>query len=189
MKQATRVLGRAFTTDPVFRWLLAGRPDLERRTTGLFGAFVDAAERTEGAEVLVGSHGTAAAIWRPPGRWRTSAADAVRSMPVMVSVLGSRIPRAMRLLHAVERQHPQEPHWYLEAIGVVPEVRGQGHGREVLTPVLDRCDEAGVPAYLESSNPRNLSFYARHGFRTMPALDLPEGCPIVTPMWREPVRR
>ena len=189
MTVAARILGRAFTTDPLFRWMLAGRPDPEPRMTALFGAFVDAAGRTDGAQVLVGSHGTAAAVWRPPSRWRTSTADVVRSAPVLLRALGPRIPRSLRVLHVLERQHPEQPHWYLEAIGVVPEARGHGHGREVLDPVLERCDAAGLPAYLESSNPQNLSFYERSGFRTMPPLDLPRGCPIVTPMWRDPVTR
>jgi len=43
-----------------------------------------------------------------------------------------------------------------------------------------------LPAYLESSNPRNLTFYERHGFRRMPLFPLPDGCPVITPMWRDP---
>ncbi len=46
------------------------------------------------------------------------------------------------------------------------------------------CDERGVAAYLESSNPRNEPLYARYGFEPRPAIALPDGGPRVTPMWR-----
>ena len=92
----------------------------------------------------------------------------------------------MSLLTRVEKHHPTEPHWYLEAIGCVPEARGQGVGGTLLEPVLARCDAEGLPAYLESSNPRNISFYERHGFATRPLFPLPPGCPVITPMWRDP---
>ena len=59
-------------------------------------------------------------------------------------------------------------------------------GARLLAPVLARCDRDGLPAYLESSNPRNLPFYERHGFVRRTAVPLPSGCPLVTPMWRDP---
>ena len=60
--------------------------------------------------------------------------------------------------------HPHEPHWYLNVVSTFPERQGRGLGAAVLQPVLDRCDADGVRAYLESSNPRNLSLYRRQGF-------------------------
>ena len=71
-------------------------------------------------------------------------------------------------------------------LGVVPAAQGTGTGGPLLQPVLDRCDAEGLPAYLESSNPRNWSFYARHGFVGGTPLDLPAGCPVVLPMRRAP---
>jgi GNAT superfamily N-acetyltransferase len=183
---AGTVLGCAFTTDPVWRWLLGGRGDAERRLTRVFTAFTSAAARKDGAQVLVRTDGNGAAIWLPPGGWKAPPADVVRSGPSLVRALGTASVRSLRLLVAVERQHPRAPHWYLEALGLVPQARGKGAGATLLQPVLDRCDDEGVPAYLESSNPRNLSFYARHGFVAGAPLEVPSVCPLSTPMWREP---
>jgi ribosomal protein S18 acetylase RimI-like enzyme len=183
---AGAVLGRAFTTDPVFGWLLAGRGGLERRLTYVFGAFAAAALRKPNPQVLVTPDRTAASIWLPPHGWRAPVSELVRYGPQLVRAFGSRVPRALGLLSLVEKHHPAEPHWYLEAIGTVPEARGRGIGPTVLTPVLDRCDDERVPAYLESSNPRNIPFYERHGFVAMPLFALPAGCPVITPMWRDP---
>jgi len=183
---AATVLGRAFTTDPVFGWLLHGRSDLARRLTLVFGAFAAGVARKPSGEVLMTPEATAAALWLPPGGWKAPVSEILRHAPQLVRAFGAGTPRALNLLSTVERHHPTEPHWYLEAIGTVPEARGQGIGPKVLQPVLDRCDADGVPAYLESSNPRNIGFYERHGFVTRPLFPLPDGCPVITPMWREP---
>lgn len=183
---AGAVLGRAFTTDPVFGWILQGAGGLEHRLTLAFTAFSVGAARKPSAQVLVTPERTAAAIWLPPGEWRVPVRDVVGQMPRLLRAYGTRSVRALKLLSVVEKQHPTEPHWYLEAIGTVPEARGQGIGPRVLTPVLEKCDAAGLPAYLESSNPRNIGFYERHGFVKMPLFALPNGCPVITPMWRDP---
>lgn len=184
---AGQVLGRAFTTDPVFgEWLLGGRSDVEARLTRVFGGFVGAAERVGSGHVLVEPGRRSASVWRPPGQWKAPLSDLVRNGPMMLRAFGSRVPRSLRLLACVEKAHPREPHWYLEAIGTVPEAQGQGYGATVLAPMLERCDAEGLPAYLESSNQRNLPFYERHGFTAMPLFALPPGCPVITPMWRDP---
>jgi ribosomal protein S18 acetylase RimI-like enzyme len=47
------------------------------------------------------------------------------------------------------------------------------------------CDRDHVPAYLESSNPRNISFYERHGFESLGAIQVGSS-PTVVPMLRGP---
>ncbi len=63
-----------------------------------------------------------------------------------------------------------------------PERRGIG-GR-LLSFGVARVDAEGMPAYLESSNPRNIGLYERHGFRVTRVLDLPGGAPTATAMWK-----
>jgi GNAT superfamily N-acetyltransferase len=184
---AGAVLGQAFVDDPVFGWLLEGRSQLQQRLTLVFSAFAAAATRKPDAQVLVTAERTAASVWLPPGRWQTPAVEVLRHTPDLLRAFGPRVPRSLSLLSRVEKHHPAEPHWYLEAIGTVPHARGRGIGPTVLTPVLDRCDTDGIPAYLESSNPRNIPFYERHGFVRRPLFDLPRGCPAITPMWRDPL--
>ena len=41
---------------------------------------------------------------------------------------------------------PEEPHWWLHAVGTRPAARHQGLGAAVLQPVLERCDAERVPA-------------------------------------------
>jgi len=184
---AGAVLGRAFVDDPVMSWLLAGRSDRERRLSLLFGAFAIGAQHKPEGQVLVTPERTAAAVWLPPNAWKTPTKELIQQGPRLIRAFGPGVVRALSLLTRIEKHHPGEPHWYLEAIGTVPEARGRGIGPTVLAPILDRCDREGVPAYLESSNPRNIPFYERHGFvRRTAFTDLPPGCPTITPMWRDP---
>ena len=52
-------------------------------------------------------------------------------------------------------------------VGVAPAFQGQGYGRALLQPLLDQADREGVPVYLETAQPKNVSFYERLGFRVL----------------------
>ena len=81
--------------------------------------------------------------------------------------------------------HPrEEPHWYLAIIGVDPVRQGYGVGAALLRSRLRRCDEEGLPAYLESSKLENVPLYQHFGFHVTGTLGLPEGAPVVNTMWR-----
>lgn len=91
-------------------------------------------------------------------------------------------------MNVAARAHPRVPHWYLFAIGVVPEATGRGRGSALLEPVLACCDSERAPAYLEASTPDNARLYARFGFEPRDELELFPGV-RVRPMWREPRSR
>jgi GNAT superfamily N-acetyltransferase len=95
------------------------------------------------------------------------------------------LERLIILDAAMAAAHPHEPHWYLNVIGTVPERQGTGLGGRTMAPVLAICDADGLPAYLESSNPRNMTLYRRQGFEQTGEIPLPDG-PSLYPMWREP---
>ena len=86
------------------------------------------------------------------------------------------------------RYHPQEPHWYLYYLAPAPGRQGTGIGSALLRPVLRRCDEQGLPAYLEATSEQNRALYARHGFVDREQYALPDGPPLL-PMWRAPAER
>ena len=54
-----------------------------------------------------------------------------------------------------------------------------------MSHAVARSDKDGLPAYLESSNPKNISLYERHGFEVMGKIQVGAG-PLVTPMLRRP---
>lgn len=83
------------------------------------------------------------------------------------------------------RYHPSEPHWYLPLLGVDPYHHGKGLGSALLKQAITKFDTENVLAYLESSNPRNISLYLRHGFEALGTIEVSQFPPIF-PMIRKP---
>jgi ribosomal protein S18 acetylase RimI-like enzyme len=95
-------------------------------------------------------------------------------------------PRTVELFELLDAHHPQDPHYYLQFMGVRPECQGTGIGSALLRAVLDRCDVEGAAAYLEADE-RSKLLYAKHGFEATAEIKLPKG-PSFFPMWRAPRR-
>ena len=63
--------------------------------------------------------------------------------------------------------------------------QGKGLGSALLEHALATCDRHGVVAYLESSNPRNIPLYERHGFAQWGRIPVGSS-PTLVPMLRKP---
>ena len=175
----------AFHDDPVTEFAVpTGSPSRERRLEAFMGAAAKGSLK-RGSLFTTGDL-RAAAAWRPPGQWKVGLAEMLPAMPTMLYALRGRARLAMGMLTEIEKQHPTEPHWYLEVLGTRSSEQGRGLGSAVMAPVLARCDEDGVPAYLESSKEQNIPFYERHGFRVTKEIRPPGGAPVLWAMWREP---
>jgi ribosomal protein S18 acetylase RimI-like enzyme len=173
-----QTLTLAFAIDPPVRYLfstpaafLTGYPAFARAMGGP-GAAHGGAWLAEG--------GAAAALWRPPG----VEADSEALGELLGSMIeASKLPLMGELAEAVAQYHPHEPHWYLSMVGVDPARQGMGLGSAMLKAGLARVDADGLPAYLESSNPRNVPLYERFGFEVMGVIQ-PGDFPPLIPMLR-----
>lgn len=96
-----------------------------------------------------------------------------------------KLARVGRLDAAMKAHHPKEPHWYLSVLSVEPESQGLGHGSALIQPGLDRADEAGSGAYLETQREKNIGFYERFGFELVEKLVIDGELPVWL-MWRKP---
>jgi GNAT superfamily N-acetyltransferase len=111
----------------------------------------------------------------------------LRLLPGFVRWSGRFTPRILNALTKMDKVHPHDPpSWYLLGLATVKEHQGKGLGSALLSHMLTRCDTEGLPAYLESSNPRNVPFYARHGFVEREPIRFGDQGPVLTPMWRDP---
>jgi GNAT superfamily N-acetyltransferase len=134
----------------------------------------------------------AAAIWLAPGRYPWSASRQLRGAGWMLRVLRAD-PSSFRAFMKTgangARLHPTDPHWYLETMGVDPGAQRKGIGGRLLEPVLEIADGDGVDCYLETADPRNTDYYARHGFVVEnPAMQMVPGGPAHIAMRRRPRR-
>jgi GNAT superfamily N-acetyltransferase len=183
---AARSLARAFVDDPVMSWLFPDEPGRVHALERFFAIELDRVHLRTG-EVWTTDSATSAALWAPPGRWRVPVGTLLREGPSLLRVFGRRTLLGLRGLSRVEARHPRWPHWYLAILGTDPDWQGKGFGSAVMSPVLQRCDEESLGAYLESSKESNIPYYRRHGFEVVDEVDMPRG-PRVWLMWREPKR-
>lgn len=181
-------LARAFDDDPVSCYLFPRERTHLRRLERYFRWQFDHVfiPRGEGwtTEDLAG-----ASLWIPPARRMPSSVEALVQLATVLPILGRGTAKALRLLEQLDRVHPKTPHCYLGTIGTEPARQGEGIGSSLLGVVLDRLDDEGVPAYLESSKEENLAFYARHGFVVTGEVGhFGDGTPRIWLMWRDPGR-
>ena len=172
-------LARAFYEDPVTVWANPSERTRTRRVERFFLGRMRALLPHDLSYVAGDARG--AAVWSPPDAWQMGLRELLHDLPAFVS---PRTPMVLRGMHEVERLHPTDPHYYLAILGVDPPAQGEGLGSALLQPMLRRCDEEGVGAYLETSSERNVRFYSRHGFRVTDEVELPKG-PRMWLMWRD----
>lgn len=185
---AVASLARAFWPDPLFGFFTRDRV-AEHRTLPVFFAplFDDAAALGEVWAATADGRTVGSASWLPPGAMPRGLRRDLRIYRAVAAsvVVGRHRRAAVALLNEVDRRHPHEEHWYLVLLGVDPAWQRRGLGGRLLGPVLARCDEQGLPAYLETQKPENVAFYGRHGFTVRDEIHLP-GAPPVWLLWREP---
>ena len=105
-----------------------------------------------------------------------------------MGVIGQRAPIGIRVLSAIERAHPREPHHYLAVLGIDPPYQGRGLATRLLSPTLARADDEGLTAYLETAKESNVALYRRYGFEVTRDLRVGDAPPIWL-MTRPPRRR
>jgi GNAT superfamily N-acetyltransferase len=176
------VLADAFAADPVLNWMIpepALYPEFFRliiRDTFLPAGIMHLESEARGA-----------ALWLPPGRKLTVAPSfaVIRLFARLLLRSGPRpllrVPQQGRLF---ERHHPVEPHYHLVFVGARQAAQGRGVGSALLKQGTRICDQQHMPAYLESSNEKNVPLYQRHGFEVIAQENLPGGGPPAWFMWR-----
>ena len=180
MERAAAVIMLAFSTDPVARWVYPEPADYLRHFPEFIRGFAGVA--FENRTALVTDDLAGAALWLPPG----AHSDERLLMDLVEDTVSSAIREDLLLvMEAMSTYHPDEPHWYLPMIGVETRQQGRGIGAQLMRHALDRCDTDGIPAYLESSNPRNISLYERCGFVGLGTIQFGNSAPLF-PMVRWP---
>lgn len=177
------VMVLAFSTDPAARWTWRDPQQYLMHFPRFVRAFGSKAFANGSAYYIDGYAG--AALWLPP--------DVQPDEDVLIALLQGTASEqsqkhAFQVFEEMGRYHPSEPHWYLPLMGVDPFHQGRGLGSELMQHALIACDRDNKLAYLESTNPRNIPLYERHGFGVLGTIQVGESPPIF-PMLRKPRNR
>jgi GNAT superfamily N-acetyltransferase len=177
------ILGNAFTNDPAFNWVI---PD--RRLYARFFQLLAERLYLQHSLVFIDASHRGAAMWLPPGV-SAQVPPGLRQLWLVLRLVAHSgagiLKRLGEAQQVMDRHHPQQPHYYLHAIGARLENQGQGIGSALLKEVTRLCDQQQMPAYLESSSARNVELYQRHGFEVQAEQAIGQGGPPLFFMWRE----
>jgi ribosomal protein S18 acetylase RimI-like enzyme len=181
-----KILARAFNDDPMSNWIcLQDRHRKERiiRSMNLALHLV-----LPFGQIYTTKDQTGAAAWMPPGKTDFGFGQVLMLLSKGIRVTGIRHGISLLIVGLmIGKRRPKTPHWYLSLIGVEPSFQGKGIGCALLQPILNRCDQDHLPAYLETQKERNVSFYKHRGFEVKERLKLPYGAPDCFCMLREPL--
>jgi len=173
---AARALSNAFMKDPLQNYTF---PDDEERIAKSPAHF-SAALRCGllFGEVYMAENGEGASIWLKPGATEITPERAEASgFTALPAEIGEKaFERFFSVIGFGEQYHKMDvpgPHWYTMVVGVDPAFQGQGLGRALLQPVIDKAKAEGVPVYLETAQPANVSFYKKIGFDLLRELKEP----------------
>ena len=175
-------IGEAFAYDPTWCWAF---PDSEARLRYWQACATEALRyrwtfRTDSCEAV--------SIWIPPDGSEFSSQTEARLPALLEALVGRRAEEVGELIRRFGEAHPRtQPHYYLSLLGVADTHRGRGLGMALLRENLARIDAQSMPAYLESSNPKNNHLYESVGFVPVVSFTAPGDGPVVTGMWRDRV--
>ena len=174
------VVAMGFSTDPVARWMY---PDSHQYLTH-FPKFIRgfAGKAFESGSAYYAEGFAGAALWLPPDVHP----DEEAVIRLIEDTVSDRIKEDLfQVFEQMGAHHPEEPHWYLPMIAVDTFAQNRGYGSALMKYALAVCDREGFAAYLESTNPRNISLYVRFGFEIAGTIQVGSSPPIF-PMLRKP---
>ena len=183
-----KVLGEAFAPDPLFQWLFPDDATRLDATSAWLGLFVERYVSRSPIHVIAGDKVEAVAVWQAPGETALPIAVGPPSIGGLLGALlgPDRTAELGDALRAIGSVRPTRRHSYLQFLAVSPEHQGHGMGRRVIRPGMAAADAEAVGVHLETTNAKNLAFYASLGFEVSHEIRLEPGGPELWAMWKAP---
>jgi ribosomal protein S18 acetylase RimI-like enzyme len=171
--EIAETLARAFQTETGWSYVI---PDPKLRAERLAAAFHLFLQDEHRKGAVFGTDGIeAVTLWRGPGQAHDSLWDRTRLIVPFIQRLRFSIFRGLEVADLIEKHLPKEPVWYLHYAGCDPAHQGKGFGGAAIRAGLERADEDGLPAYLETADEHNIALYQSFGFAIKHSWQVPEG--------------
>ncbi|BAY86291.1 GCN5-related N-acetyltransferase [Calothrix parasitica NIES-267] len=186
IKKIAQILAESFMDDPSFKFTYGENVNKIRALVAFFELFVnDAIER---GEIVIAPEDQGVCIWYPESveifnkQFEQILIDVASTVYHFAGEESGK--RFEHLINTMGEKEPERTHCEVFFIGLKPEARGKGIGKNLIKPVLDYADKNQVGCYLVSSSYRNISFYKRHGFQKYCPIKISDSYSM-TGMWRD----
>ncbi len=169
-RQATRLLSEAFRDNPGSIAILSGiTPEKrEEKLRTLYSGVVDACIAYGVANaVICDGDLTGISLAYSPGSYPLSFLAWLRS-GIGAAFIGPRYTwRCAKFDSHIRKKHITVRHWYLYVLGVAPPFQGRGFAGKLLRNLSEHADREGMPCYLETDKPENVSLYQSFGYEIL----------------------
>jgi len=168
VEPAAQMMARAFQDDALYVHLLPEREQRLAMLPAIFGYRIRygvlngevyaTSQRLEGVAVWLHASSDGESLWPMlrAGGFSLFLKVGVPTVRRLLSLEAHTSRVRVRLM--------QRPHWYLSPIAVDPALKGRGHARRLLKPMLQRLDREKLPCFVATTNRRNVGIYERYGF-------------------------
>ena len=188
----TETITSAFLEDPLWSPVFGlsqpglAEPDRTRlvdRYRSWWRLFVDGA--FDNGSIWASEHCEAVAIWLLPGAAEFGPEQEAQAEDLITAMTVAEKSVLAELDSLFQAARPPQAHHYLTLLGTHRDHRGHGIGMALLEHTLTWVDTTGDAAYLESTNPANLTRYTSVGFEPLGGFAAAGGAHVTT-MWRPP---
>lgn len=100
----------------------------------------------------------------PPGQFPLPSARLRRQIGCLINQGGRAMDRWSEVSIDLGLYHPEERHWYLAVLGIVPWLHGRGLGSRLVEALVRMTRSDPCPIYLESDREASVRFYLARGF-------------------------
>jgi ribosomal protein S18 acetylase RimI-like enzyme len=171
IEQAAQVISQAFINDPLISFVLPFRRTRVKTLYKFFRAYGEVNIKNNRGygfgEPLQG-----VAYWKSPNQDNLSIS--VKSLTQFLPLLFTFYPigyfRAKAIFQKIDELHKSyadEPHYYLDNIGVIPNAQGKGVSSKLIRPILEMADSQKVITYTDTVTQSNVALYEHFGFQCM----------------------
>ena len=188
---AARVISQAFVEDPLCAFMLPFRRTRISTLLKFFRAYSEVNIKNQrgygSGEPLQG-----VAFWKFPDQEDLSIS--IKSLGKFLPLLFTMYPigyiRAKGILKQIDelyKKYANEPHFYLDNLGVLQSARGKGVSSSLIRPILEIADGRKTIVYTDTVTHTNVPIYEHFGFQSMEEVSV-KGTGITVWALRRPVQ-
>ena len=177
VEEAAQVISQAFVDDPLISFILPFRATRIKTLLKFFRAYGEISIKNKRG-YGVGEPLQGVAYWEFPGQ--ESMSVSVKSLGKFLPLLFTMYPigyfrakAALNQLEIMHKKYADEPHFYLDNLGVLASARGKGLSSKLIRPFLEMADSQKVIAYTDTVTPANVPLYEHFGFECVEQSPIP----------------
>ena len=188
---AAKVISQAFVDDPLCSFILPFRRTRVKTLYKFFRAYGEVSIKNQRGYGS-GTPLQGVAFWEFPDQ--ESISLSLKSIGIFIPLLFTMYPigyfrgkAIFTQIDVLHKKYANEPHFYLDNIGVLPSARGKGVSSKLIRPFLELADARKMIAYTDTVTRSNVALYEHFGFQSMEEVTIP-GTGITVWALRRPVQ-